>query len=125
MVQARELQKHNIEKRGFDDTIFNFLVDSDGAVYTGRGWDKQGDHTKGYNEKSICIGMIGTFRTVAPPKQQLLAAQKLIKEGVNSKNLAAGYRLYGQRQLSPGDSPGFKLYQIIQSWDHWSEVLQT
>lgn len=29
--------------------VYNFTIGGDGIVYTGRGWDSMGDHTKGYN----------------------------------------------------------------------------
>lgn len=36
-----------MESKNWDDIGYNFLVGGDGEVYEGRGWDKQGAHTKG------------------------------------------------------------------------------
>lgn len=48
---------------------------------------------------SIGIAFIGKFNKEIPPNSQLLAAQKLIKDGVQSKMLHENYYLYGQRQF--------------------------
>lgn len=117
------MQTFHIESIGLNDIAYNFLVGGDGAVYVGRGWDTQGEHTKGYNVKSICIAFIGTFKTKSPPEIQLIAAQRMIKEGVKLKKLREDYTLYGQRQLSGTENPGSALYEIIKKWKHWSEVI--
>lgn len=109
-----------MESRGWDDIGYNFLVGGDGAVYIGRGWNKQGAHTKGYNAKSICIAFIGTFNKIVPPDRQLQAAQRLIKEGVKIKKLDENYRLLGHRQLIGTESPGATLFEIIKTWPNWS-----
>lgn len=90
---------------------------------TGRGWNKVGAHTKGYNVKSICIAFIGIFNKIVPPQRQLQAAQKIIEEGVKLGKLDKNYRLYGHRQLAPFESPGLALYEIITKWDHWSKEI--
>lgn len=112
-----------MESRGWDDIGYNFLVGGDGNGYEGRGWNKQGAHTKGFNEKSICIAFIGTFNKIEPPQRQLKAAQKIIEQGIHLKKLSPDYRLYGHRQLSPTESPGTALYEIITKWPHWSNDL--
>lgn len=87
--------------------------------FIGRGWDKVGAHTKGYNQESICIAFLGTFNVDQPPKQQLCAAEKLIAHGVALGKLTNDYALYGHRQLARTVSPGDILYGIIKTWKHW------
>lgn len=121
--RIREIQKFHMYQR-WNDIGYNFLVGGDGAVYVGRGWNKIGEHTKGYNMKSICIAFVGTFDEILPPKRQLVAAQRLIEEGVQLKKLSTDYRLYGQRQLiEDTGSPGLTLYKVIKTWEHWSNEL--
>lgn len=79
-----------------------------------------GAHTKGFNTGSICFAFIGTFNTIQPPKRQLVAVQKMIVEGVKLRKVTADYNLYGHRQLISTQSPGQALYEIIQTWDHWT-----
>lgn len=58
-----------------------------------------------------------------PPECSLIAAQQLIQQGVELQKIAEDYHLYGHRQLIPTISPGNKVYEIIQTWDHWTEVV--
>lgn len=110
-----------MESFGWDDIGYHFLVGGDGNAYEGRGWNKQGAHTKGFNKQSICIAFIGTFNKITPPEIQLRAARMLIDEGVRQKKISEDYRLYGHRQLMPTLSPGDMLYDIIKQWPHWSD----
>ncbi len=110
-----------MEARGWDDIGYNFLVGGDGSVYEGRGWDKEGVHTRGFNKRSICIAFIGTFSKIVPPQRQIIAAQSLIEQGVQMKKLKQDYQLYGHRQLTPTESPGSALYEMIKTWPHWTE----
>lgn len=119
-LQVRRIQTFHVGSRGFDDIGYNFLVGGDGAVYIGRGWDKQGAHTLHYNEKSICIAFIGNFNEYEPTEEQLCAARKLIEEGVKLKKLPTTYVLYGHKQLTLSDSPGKLLFNIIKTWNHWT-----
>lgn len=124
VFRVRWIQTFHIESRGWYDISYNFLVGGDGNGYVGRGFDKQGVHTKGFNEKSICIAFIGTFTNSVPPQCQLRAAQKIIEEGLKLGKIAPGYRLYGHRQLKPTESPGAALFEIIKKWPHWSNDLE-
>ncbi|XP_015125294.1 peptidoglycan-recognition protein SD-like isoform X2 [Diachasma alloeum] len=118
---VRTSQTMHMEWNKWDDIAFNFLVGGDGNVYLGRGWDVQGAHTFNNNNKSIGISFIGTFNQVAPNEKQLLAAQRLLKLGVEEGKLSKDYKLLGQRQLTETLSPGNSLYKIIQTWPHWTE----
>lgn len=112
-----------MKSREFADIGYNFLVGGDGAVYVGRDWDIQGQHTKNYNRNSICIAFIGTFSKNVPTKRQLCAAQDLIEDGVKLKKLKPDYNLYGHRQLTPTESPGVALYEIIKKWSRWTNQI--
>ena len=35
---------------GWPDIGYNYLVGEDGQAYEGRGWNKEGAHTYGYND---------------------------------------------------------------------------
>lgn len=110
-----------MDEKDFGDIGYNFLVGGDGNIYEGCGWNRQGAHTRGYNQKSICISFIGTFTKMRPPMRQLIAAEKLIEQGVELRKLGSDYRLLGHRQLIAIESPGRELYKIIVKWPHWSE----
>lgn len=118
---VRNIQDEHMQIKNWDDIGYNFLVGGDGSIYVGRGWYYKGAHSRIFNQKSICIAFIGNFWKAQPPNRSLIAAQRLIEEGVRTGKLAQDYRLYGARQLIPTSSPGNELFQIIQQWDHWSE----
>ncbi|XP_002134711.2 peptidoglycan-recognition protein LC isoform X2 [Drosophila pseudoobscura] len=118
--RTQVVQSFHVDSWGWDHIGYNFLVGGDGRVYEGRGWDRVGAHTKGYNKGSIGISFIGTFTAIRPAERQLKACQLLISEGLRLKMLAPDFRLYGHRQLSATESPGEELYKIIQKWPHWS-----
>ncbi|XP_035785871.1 peptidoglycan-recognition protein LE-like isoform X5 [Anopheles albimanus] len=125
MFQVKLIQDFHImpESRNFSDIAYQFLVGGDGNAYEGRGWTKQGAHTKGFNVDSICIAFVGTFIKYKPPIAQLSAAQQLIKMGLDNNYIAQNFSLYGHRQLAPFESPGQALYDIIKTWPHWSDKL--
>ncbi|XP_052897713.1 peptidoglycan-recognition protein LE-like isoform X3 [Anopheles moucheti] len=123
--QVKLIQEFHFDpdSRNFSDIGYQFLVGGDGNAYEGRGWTKQGAHTKGFNNNSICIAFIGTFIKEPPPVAQLSAAKQLIQLGLQGNYLASNYSLYGHRQLAPFESPGKALFDIIKTWPHWSNHL--
>ncbi|GJQ80277.1 PGRPS1 [Trypoxylus dichotomus] len=110
------MQSYHMDKLGFDDIGYNFLIGGDGNVYSGAGWHRQGAHTKGYNTKSIGIGFIGDYSSKSPSATQIEAAKKLIQCGVALRELDERYKLLGARSVRPTESPGTALYREIQKW---------
>lgn len=106
----------------FYDIGYNFLIGGDGQVYEGRGWDKEGAHSKGYNHLTLGIAFIGNYMTVEPTKQQLDALQQLIKKGIALNKISSDYEIYGHRQLRSTLSPGDALFNIIKKMDHWKDT---
>jgi peptidoglycan recognition protein LC len=104
------MQTYHMESKNWDDIGYNFLVGGDGDVYEGRGWNKQGAHTKGYNYGSIGIAYIGTFNKKLPNERQLNAGFLIMKEGVNLGKLTEDYKIFAHRQLIASESPGAAFY---------------
>ena len=38
---------------GWDDIGYSFMIGGDGSVFEGRGWDRVGAHTYGFNKRSL------------------------------------------------------------------------
>ncbi|KAK9885883.1 hypothetical protein WA026_013758 [Henosepilachna vigintioctopunctata] len=121
VFQVRFIQTFHMESRGWWDIGYNFLIGGDGEAYIGRGWEKEGSHTYGYNKASIGIAFIGTFINTLPPKYQLETCKQLIAKGVELGYLKKDYKLLGARQLQATKSPGDELYAEIQKWPHWAD----
>ncbi|KAF8788034.1 Peptidoglycan-recognition protein SC2 like protein [Argiope bruennichi] len=56
---ARQIQNYHIDVKKWRDIGYSFLVGGDGRIYEGRGWEKVGSHTLGYNARSIGISFMG------------------------------------------------------------------
>ncbi|GJQ76922.1 putative animal peptidoglycan recognition proteins homologous to Bacteriophage T3 lysozyme [Trypoxylus dichotomus] len=122
-AQVLDIQQFDIFSQDLKDIRYNFLIGGDGYIYEGRGWTKEGLHTRGYNDVSIGIAFIGYFENRLPTIEMLLAAKEVIKEGVEGRYIKRDYQLLGARQLINTTSPGRKLYDLIKSWPHWSATV--
>lgn len=121
---VRNIQDYHLQTKKWFDIGYNFIIGRDGSVFVGRGWQYQGAHSRDYNKGNICIAFIGKFNKEIPSDESLIAAQRLIKRGVDIGKLDKNYRVYGHRQVILTDSPGQNLYSKIQTWDHWSREVQ-
>ncbi|XP_054734022.1 peptidoglycan-recognition protein SD-like [Anastrepha obliqua] len=121
--QVRNIQHFHMQSFNFDDIAYNFLIGNDGNVYEGRGWDYIGAAIKNYNVGGLSLAFMGTFVKTTPSAQALDAAQSLLEMGVRTSKLIGDYKLFGHRQLSPTESPGAALYEIIKQWPHWSRSI--
>ncbi|KAF3428666.1 hypothetical protein E2986_14107 [Frieseomelitta varia] len=147
-ARVRSFQNHHMNNKNWADIGYNFLVGEDGNVYEGRGWGKHGSHSKPYNSKSIGICIIGNFNRIFfnnththiyiyfelkflrkfieifadhnPNAAAVKAVQDLIEYGVSLGKIQENYTLLGHRQTTQTTCPGDSLYQLIQTWPHWS-----
>lgn len=102
---------------------YNFLIGGNGVVFEGRGWDKEGAHTPSHNANSLGVALIGSFNVNKPTDEQVRALRYLIEWGISSGKVDKEYKLFAHRQLHATDSPGTTVYEIIESWPHFSTVL--
>lgn len=50
------------------------------------------------------------------------AAQWLIRCGVERGHISPSYQLLGHRQAKSTECPGAALYDVIKTWEHWTET---
>lgn len=119
------------------------MVGCDGNIYEGRGWGVVGAHTIGYNSKSMGISFIGCFMRQLPTEAALNACRNFLKRlvvlkilrtsvcslnfllfcrGVEEGHLATDYKLIAHCQCRSTESPGRKLYEELQTWDHFYNI---
>lgn len=116
-VKSQQIYDHMV----LDDIRFNFMVGGDGYVYEGRGWDYVGQHTEGYDNKSLGIALIGQFQTEDPSDHQMIALRKLIDFAVNNSKVSLEYKLLtGQCRVDiMTNSFGKVVVNTIKHWPHW------
>ncbi|NWY22567.1 PGRP2 amidase, partial [Aphelocoma coerulescens] len=113
----RDMQRFQQDTRGWDDIGYSFVVGSDRYLYEGQGWHWVDAHTKGYNTKGFCVGIVGDFTaTLLDPDTLALVQDELLPCAVHSGPVRPDFTLCGHRQLSHANCPGNALFQEIQSW---------
>ncbi|XP_077521915.1 peptidoglycan-recognition protein SC2-like [Amblyomma americanum] len=117
-------QNYHMDKNGWPDIGYSFLVGGDGRVYEGRGWGRVGAHTKGYNSNGIAISFVGDFTTATPSNSMLNAAKNLIACGVKMGKIRSTYSLHGHRDANCTACPGSRLYAIIKKWARYGGQLK-
>nr|ATL64823.1 peptidoglycan recognition protein SA [Bombus impetuosus]ATL64827.1 peptidoglycan recognition protein SA [Bombus picipes] len=119
IAQAENIRSYHMDSNGWDDIGYSFLIGGDGNIYEGRGWNREGAHTIGYNKKSVAIGFIGNFQEKAASDKMLNAAHKLIHCGKSEGILRADVRVIGAKQVTATKSPGSQLQKQIRNWPEW------
>ncbi|CAN7944162.1 unnamed protein product [Ixodes hexagonus] len=109
-------QNYHMDKNGWPDIGYSFLVGGDGRVYEGRGWGTVGAHTRGYNDNGIAISFVGNFMSQRPNQAMLNAAQKLIACGIKMGKISRTHSPHGHRDANCTACPGNMLYNIIKKW---------
>lgn len=117
------MQRFHQQDRGWNDIGYSFGIGGDGRIYQGRGFNVVGAHAPRYNDKSVGICLIGDWTVDLPPKNMLEAVKTLIDYGVRMNIIASNYTLIGHRQTRPTECPGDRLFKEIQSWDHFSPMM--
>ncbi|CAL1547515.1 unnamed protein product [Lymnaea stagnalis] len=117
--QVRGFQNYHMDHNGWSDIGYSFLIGGDGSVFEGRGWDKVGAHTEGYNSVGLAFCFIGSFSTKAPPDIQIQRARQMIACGVSSGKISTAYKLRGHRDVNQTDCPGTVLWNLLKTWGHY------
>lgn len=103
----------------WDDVGYNFLIGEDGCVYEGRGWNKVGAHTLGWNKNSVAFAFLGNYNDRRPKPLALKALRGAISYGIKNGHISPYYTLYGHRDKRPTNSPGNYLYAEIRNFKHY------
>jgi peptidoglycan hydrolase-like protein with peptidoglycan-binding domain len=70
----RAIQNYHMDSRGWWDIGYNFLVDTYGRVYVGRGFDVEGSHATSYNRSHIGMCFIGGNGQATPAAKRAFVA---------------------------------------------------
>nr|AJQ21530.1 peptidoglycan recognition protein 1 [Mytilus galloprovincialis] len=116
---VRSIQNLHMDDNKWDDVGYNFLIGEDGCVYEGRGWNKVGAHTLGWNKNSVAFAFLGNYNDRRPKPLALKALRGAISYGIKNGHISPYYTLYGHRDKRPTDSPGNYLYAEIRNFKHY------
>jgi hypothetical protein len=117
----RYLQKQHIEKNGFPDIKFHYIIAPCGTVYEGVPPEMRGFHVAKNNSGNIGILVIGNFTVEIPKAEQMISLKILLRHiceifpSYNSKET------YGHRDFIFTKCPGDNLYSEINKIK-WGEV---
>jgi len=106
------IQRLHMQRRGYADIGYHFVIDAAGLVYAGRDLNVRGAHTGGANTGTIGVVLLGNFEHDQPALAQLESLRAL------SAYLAAAYtltHLAGHADFQPGVTvcPGARLAALL------------
>jgi N-acetylmuramoyl-L-alanine amidase len=116
----RSIQNYHIDSNGWPDIGYNYLVGEDGRAYEGRGWDKVGAHTYGYNDQAVAVSVIGDFTARAPNQAAQDAVKNIFACAIQGGILRSNYEMFGHRDGGCTSCPGDSLYPVIRTWPQYS-----
>jgi len=112
---VRSIQDHQMDRNGWQDIGYNWLVDQQGRVYEGRsgGWLAIGAHAANQNTAWIGVCWIGDSRTVQPSPAALAAIRWLVDEARRLAGRRLEVRGHGQVPGQATECPGPNLLKWI------------
>lgn len=120
MAAMRSIQNFHMDGNGWPDIGYNWLVGEDGRAYEGRGWDKIGAHTYGYNDVAVAVSVIGDYTSRVPNAAAQSAIPNIFNCAINQGILQGNYEMFGHRDGGCTACPGDTLYPLIQTWPQYS-----
>jgi len=111
----KEIQELHMDKRGFADIAYHFLISADGTIYEGREIKIRGAHVQGYNTGSVGVVLFGNFNEAEPSKAQLASLRALVDYLRHTYEIGylAGHRDYPNQSPDGTECPGETLYPLL------------
>ena len=108
---VRAIQRFHMNSRQWADIAYSFLIDKNGVIFEGRGWDVAGAHTQGHNSSSIGVAFLGDG-TLDVPDAVFRALQDLYEEAC--ARYGSDIPVVGHRDLGATACPGGVLYDWVK-----------
>ncbi|CAF1065720.1 unnamed protein product [Rotaria sordida] len=93
--QIKGFQDYHMNALGWFDIGYNFIICNDNhdqqQIYEGRGWKYIGAHCKGYNSRSLGIGIVGNFTNI----KSMNTFKSLIQCGIIKNAIIKNFTLVG------------------------------
>lgn len=117
--EMKIIQDFHMDVRGWFDIGYNYLIGEDGRVYEGRGWNRVGSHTLGWNNVSIAFSVMGNYSDHIPNEAAIAAIFGLMDCAVSLNKLTPDFKMYGHRDVRNTTCPGQAFYDLIRTWKHY------
>ena len=111
----QEVQDLHMDRRGFADIAYHFLIDAEGTIYEGRELNVRGAHVQGFNTGSVGIVLLGNFNEEQPGEDQLSSLRSLVdylRYNYEIRYLA-GHKDYPDQSPDGTECPGDHLYPLL------------
>ena len=114
-VSPAEIQELHMDRRGFADVAYHFLIDSEGVIYEGREIDIRGAHVQGFNTGSVGVVLMGNFNKEQPTEVQLTSLRALVDylRYTYEIRYLAGHKDYPDQSPDGTECPGDNLYPLL------------
>jgi len=103
---VRQIQNFHMDTRGWCDIGYNYLIDWDGRIYEGRGFEVFGAHTGPGGNAYPAVSLIGTYSSVEPSDAMHQSVYDLMD------SIGASF-LKGHRDYMSTSCPGDAAYAKI------------
>jgi len=110
-----EIQGMHMDRRGYADVAYHFLIDSDGIIYEGRQINIRGAHVQGFNMGSVGIVLIGNFNEIEPTLAQADSLKRLVDylRYTYKIRYLSGHKDYPDQSPDGTECPGDNLYPLL------------
>ena len=104
-----------MDRRGFADLAYHFLIDWDGIIYEGREIDIRGAHVQGFNTGSVGVVLMGNFNETEPSQAQIESLESLVDylRYAYGIRYLAGHKDYPDQSPDGTECPGDSLYPLL------------
>jgi N-acetylmuramoyl-L-alanine amidase len=69
-----------VQRRGYSDIPYHFVILADGSVHATRPLERMGAHCRGHNADSVGVALMGNLDKVPPTEAQVAALARLLAE---------------------------------------------
>jgi hypothetical protein len=110
-----EIQALHMDRRGYADIAYHFLIDPDGVIYEGRDIHIRGAHVQGYNTGSVGVVLLGNFNAEPPTSAQIESLTGLVDylRYTYGIRFLAGHKDYPGQSPDGTECPGDNLYPLL------------
>lgn len=109
---VRSIQNYHMDSNGWSDIGYNFLVDTSGRIFEGRGWYVQGAHAYGANTTHVGVCFIGESGDATDIA--LSAIRTLYEKAVDLTGHSLVQTYHGGLPGNSTDCPGAQLRAWVQ-----------